>query len=158
MKPVIAYFSSSFALHLIWENAQMPLFESGDNAAWQNFLMCLWATATGDMVFMLTLYLTVALIHRSIWWSFDRASYSHPATWIVPVIIGVLLAVSFELWAVHATNRWVYSSMPNIPVLQGGLTPVLQMTLIPLVATFCTSRFTKSLRQVISEHQKDSAQ
>lgn len=158
MKPVIAYFSSSFVLHLIWENAQMPLFESGDNSAWQNFLMCLWATATGDMVFTLTLYLTVALIHRSIWWSFDRASYSHPATWIVPVIIGVLLAVSFELWAVHATNRWVYRSMPIIPVLQVGLTPVLQMTLIPLVATLCASRFTKSLRHVTSENRKDSAQ
>jgi len=96
MKPAIAYFSSSFFLHLIWENAQMPLFESGDSSVWENFRMCLWATVTGDMVFMLTLYLTVALIHQSIWWACDRASYSHPATWIVPIIIGVLLAISFE--------------------------------------------------------------
>lgn len=49
------------------------------------------------MLFMLTLYLTIALIHRSIGWAFDRSAYSHPATWIVPVIIGVLLAVSFKL-------------------------------------------------------------
>jgi len=137
MKPVIAYFVSSFALHLIWENAQRPLFESGDNTAWENFTMCLSATATGDMLFMLMLYLTVALIHRSVWWACDRSSYSHPATWIVSAIIGVLLAVSFELWSVHATDRWVYSSMPIIPVLKVGLTPVLHMLLVPLAATPC---------------------
>jgi hypothetical protein len=143
MKPVTAYFVSSFVLHLIWENVQMPLFESGEAPFWDTFTMCLWATATGDMLFMLTLYLTVALIHRGVWWSCDRSTYSHPATWIVPVILGVLLAVSFELWAVHATDRWVYSSMPIIPVIKVGLTPVLQMILIPLATTACACWLTK---------------
>lgn len=92
------------------------------------------------MLFMLTLYLTIALIHRSIGWACDRSAYSHPATWIVPVIIGVLLAVSFELWAVHVTNRWVYNSMPVIKV---GITPVLQMILTTLAATACGRWFTK---------------
>ncbi|GAA4469765.1 hypothetical protein [Novipirellula rosea] len=134
MKQFLVYFASSFILHLIWENAQMPLFESGDASLWDNFKMCLWATATDDMFFMLTLYLTVALIHKNIWWICDRSTFIQPATWIVPVMIGVLLAVSFELWAVHATGRWIYSSMPMIPVIKVGLTPVLQMTLIPLAA------------------------
>ena len=137
MKPAVAYFASSFVLHLIWENAQMPLFESGDNTAWENFAMCLWATATGDMFFMLILYVTVAIVHRTTWWACDRTSYLHPATWVVPVMIGVLLAVSFELWAVHATDRWVYGSMPIIPVVKVGLTPILQMVLIPPVAILC---------------------
>lgn len=132
-------------MHLAWEMAQMPLFEAGDASLRDTFWMCLFATATGDMLFMLTLYLTVALIHRSFWWACDRSTYSHPATWIVPVIIGVLLAVSFELWAVHATDRWAYSSMPIIPVIKVGLTPVLQMTLIPLAATMCCLWVTKPL-------------
>lgn len=142
-KPIIAYFASSFFLHLIWENGQIPLFEISDAPFWDTFMMCLWATATGDMLFMLTLYLTVALIHRSVWWACDRLAYSAPATWVVPVIIGVLLAVSFELWAVHTINRWVYSSMPIIPVIKVGLTPVLQMILIPLAATGCARWFTR---------------
>lgn len=129
---MVLFLVNSFVLHLLWENFQMPLFESGNRPFWENFKMCLWATATGDMLFMLTLYLTVAVIHKNIWWVCDRTSFKHPATWIIPVIIGVLLAVSFELWAVHATNRWTYSSMPIIPVVEVGLTPVLQMILIPL--------------------------
>jgi hypothetical protein len=128
------YFGSSFLMHLIWENAQMPLFESGNASLWDVFTMCLFATATGDMLFMLTLYLTVAVIHKKAWWLSDRSAYSHPATWIVPLIVGVLLAVSFELWAVHAVHRWKYSSMPLVPVIQVGLMPVLQMVVIPLAA------------------------
>lgn len=135
LQPLGAYFGSSFVMHLLWENAQMPLFESGDNSFWDNFLMCLSATATGDMIFMLTLYLTVAACHRNIWWVCDHSSYAHPATWIVPVVVGVLLAVSFELWAVHAVRRWQYSSMPEVPIIRVGVTPILQMIIVPTAAT-----------------------
>lgn len=132
---LVFYFGSSFLMHLVWENAQMPLFESGDASLWDTFTMCLYATATGDMLFMLTLYLTVAVIHKNLWWLSDRTAYLHPATWIVPLIIGVLLAVSFELWAVHAVERWEYRSMPLVPVIHVGVAPVLQMIVIPTAAT-----------------------
>ena len=133
--PLLAYFGSSFVMHLVWEVAQMPLFEAGDAPFSETFVMCLKATATGDMLFMLTLYLTVAVIHKRLWWLSDRAVYSHAATWIVPLVIGVLLAVSFELWAVHAVQRWQYSSMPLVPIIHVGVTPVFQMILIPLAST-----------------------
>lgn len=133
--PLAWYFGSSFLLHLIWENAQMPLFESGDASLWDMFTMCLFATATGDMLFMLMLYLSIAVIHKQLWWLSRHEVYAHPATWIVPLVIGVLLAVSFELWAVHAVHRWQYSSMPLVPWVHVGVTPVLQMVLIPLAAT-----------------------
>lgn len=140
---VLVYFAASFVLHLIWENAQMPLFDAPGISLWDSFTMCLFATATGDMLFMLALHLTVALIHRNLWWLSDRAAYSHPATWIVPVIIGALLAVSFELWAVYVDDRWVYGSMPIIPVVKVGLTPVLQMILIPLAVIAIGHRFAR---------------
>jgi len=129
------FIGSSFLMHLVWENAQMPLFEWGNHSAWEVFKMCVVATVTGDMLFMLTLYLAVAVIHKKLWWLPDRSVYSHPATWMVPVLVGVLLAVSFELWAVHTVHRWQYGSMPLIPVLHVGVTPVLQMIFIPLAAT-----------------------
>ena len=134
-RPVVAlllYFATSFLLHLAWEVAQMPLFESSDASFRETFLMCLKATATGDMLFMLTLYGTLAVVHRDSSWLSKRQAYSHPATWIVPVIVGVLLAVSFELWAIHAVHRWTYAGMPLVPVVQVGLTPVLQLIVIPL--------------------------
>ncbi len=97
--------------------------------------MCFKATATGDMLFMLTLFATIATIHEDIWWLSNRESYLHPATWVVQIVIGVLLAISFELWAVHAVNRWVYDSMPLVPVLVVGISPILQMTFIPVAST-----------------------
>lgn len=135
IRAVLLYFSASFLMHLIWENAQMPLYEVGDASLWGNFKMCLFATATGDMLCMLTLYLTVALIHQKLSWLEDRAAYSHPATWIAPVMVGVLLAVSFELWAVYAVRRWEYGSMPLLPLVHVGVTPILQMIFIPPATT-----------------------
>lgn len=131
---VVAYFGSSFVMHLIWENAQMPLFDAPGISLWDSFTMCLFAT-TGDMLFMLTLYLTVAVIHKKLWWLADKSVYAHPATWAVPVLVGVLIAVSFELWAVYVDHRWQYGSMPLVPIIHVGLTPVLQMVFIPLAAT-----------------------
>ena len=117
----------------------MPLFETAQDSFWEDFKMCLFATATGDMLFMLTLYLTIAVIHRDMLWPADRTLYSHLATWVVPVVIGVLLATSFELWAVHAVGRWEYGSMPLIPILQVGVTPIFQMIVVPLL-TLALSR------------------
>lgn len=113
----------------------MPLFESGEAPFLSTFWMCLKATATGDMLFMLTLFLTISIIHKDLWWLSDSTTYLHPATWIIQVIVGILLAVSFELWAVYVVNRWVYASMPVLPIIGVGLTPLLQMTLIPIAST-----------------------
>lgn len=138
VSPLAAFWVGSFLLHLGWEVAQMPLFERAHDSFWEGFKMCLFATATGDMLFMLTLYLTVAVVHRDLRWVADRTAYNHPATWVVPAVVGTLIAVSFELWAVHAVSRWEYGSMPIIPVLGVGLTPVLQMIAVPLfVLTIC---------------------
>lgn len=94
--------------------------------------MCLFAAATGDMLFMFLLYWAVAVIHQDLRWLSERAAYRHPATWVIPALIGSLLAISFELWAVHAVGRWQYDTMPLVPILQVGVSPLLQMILVPL--------------------------
>lgn len=86
--------------------------------------MCLFATATGDMAFTLTLYLSGAVIHQDMAWIRIEAAYRHAATWTVTALVGVLLAISFELWAVHIVHRWEYGSMPIIPVIRVGWIPV----------------------------------
>ena len=138
----LIYFGASFVLHLIWENFHAPLYV-GFEVFGQHFLRCLYATATGDMLFMLTIYLLLAVVHQNLWWGSDRKKYLHPATWILPVVMGVLISVGFELWAVYVDHRWVYGSMPLIPVIKVGLTPVLQMIFIPLMVVFISKIFSK---------------
>lgn len=135
-RPLAAFFGSSFVLHLLWENLQAPLY-SCYQSFWQCFWICLYATATGDMIFMLTIYAALAVIHRDWQWVRDPGAYRHPATWILAVGIGLILAVSFELWAVHVAHRWQYTEfMLIVPFVQIGLTPVLQMIIIPLLAIY----------------------
>jgi hypothetical protein len=140
MKALFLYFGTAFILHLLWENLQAPLYTCfSGNSFLQCFLVCLRAAATGDMLFMLTIYGALALVHQDFYWIADRSVYSHPATWLLPVLIGVLLAVSFELWAVYVAERWQYAAfMPILPVLRIGLTPILQMIAIS-IATLCIS-------------------
>jgi len=138
--PVLIYFSSSFLLHLLWETMQAPLFE-GINTIFEHFWMCFYATATGDMIFMSIIYLSLAVVHQDIWWLNKKNVFSYPATWGLSIIIGILLSVSFELWAVFVVGRWTYDAMPIIPILKIGLTPVLQMVLIPVIVLGIVKKF-----------------
>lgn len=145
MKPTIVFFGTSFLLHLLWENAQAPLFEGYKSFA-QHFPICLKATATGDMLFMLEIYCALALVHQDVWWLSNPQTYRHHATWIIPPVIGILLATSFELWAVHVANRWTYAAaMPILPALEIGITPLLQMAVIPLLSLSIASHSTRTL-------------
>ena len=153
LQALVAFFVCSFAMHLVWENAQMRLFEIGNASVWTIFKMCFVATVTGDMLFMLILYSTVTLIHKDFWWPADVASYSDPATWLIPIIVGVLLATNFELWAVYAVHRWTYRSMPLLPFIHVGITPVLQMVVIPIgTITVCRWLANRSIGRATLRH------
>ncbi len=140
--PVSLFFGSSLLLHLLWENLQAPLYV-GFTSFRDHFWICFRAT-WGDLLFMLTIYMALAIMHRDPFWIADQSSYTHPATWIIALLIGVLLAVNFELWTINVDHRWQYTeAMPLIPILQVGLTPVLQMLIIPLITLLLTSRFSR---------------
>ena len=137
---MIIFFGVSFLLHLLWENAQAPLFVGYESLA-QHFWICFKATG-GDLLFMFIIYATLAVVHRDPFWIANRSSYTHPATWILPPFIGVLLATNMELWAIFVDQRWQYAeAMPMIPILSVALIPILQMIIIPPLTIFISSRF-----------------
>lgn len=124
----------SYLAHAGWEVAQMSLYVSPIAKGFVPILVhCGLKAAGGDLLLMGILYLMLALTFRSWKWSLEGDSFRHPATWVLTPAVGALLAISFELWAVYVDHRWVYAaSMPLVPVLAVGLTPVLQMVLVPL--------------------------
>ena len=141
---IALFFGASFVLHLLWENMQAPLYV-GFISFREHFLVCLRA-AWGDMLFMLIIYAVLAIVQKNIWWLTDAHAYAQAATWLIAIFLGIVLAVSFELWAVYIALRWQYASaMPIIPIIRVGLTPVLQMLMIPVSTLFITSRFSRSL-------------
>lgn len=131
---LVWYFGSSFLMHFAWEHLQMPLFDLPPMSSLEAIWLCLFATATGDMLFMLLIYASIAAAHRNWYWMSNPHAYRAPATWVLPLIVGALLAISYELWAVYAEGKWKYGTMPLVPVLRVGIAPLLQMIVIPLVA------------------------
>lgn len=141
ISPFAAFFGVSFFLHLLWENLQSPLYSCYSTSSFlQCFWICLKATITGDMLFTLTIYVALAFVHRDPFWIAARSVFGHPATWVLAVLVGVLLGISFELWAIHVSHRWTYATMPILPVLRIGITPVLQMIVVPLLTLYASFR------------------
>lgn len=137
LEPMIAFFGMSFVLHLLWENAQAPFYQ-GYTSFSQHVWICLKAAATGDMLFMLVIYAALALRHRDILWVANAAIYTRPATWIIAILTGLLLAAGFEFWAVNIVHHWQYGSMPTVFGI--GLLPMLQMIVVPsLTLSLCRS-------------------
>jgi hypothetical protein len=117
---------AAFALNLIWENAQAPLYQ-GHNDFFRFFWMCSVA-AVGDVAIVAGLYLALALHYRD-WTWYGVFSWSAA---ILTMAAGASTAVAVEWWALD-TGRWRYSDMPIVPVLNIGLLPLLQMLAIPLI-------------------------
>ena len=141
---IAKFFGASFVLHLLWENAQAPLYV-GFTSFREHFLVCLKA-ALGDMLFMLIIYSVLAIVHKNVWWLTNAHAYTQSATWLIVIFLGIFLAVSFELWAVYIDHRWQYTeTMPLIPFVDIGLTPVLQMAVIPVLTLLFTRPFSRSL-------------
>jgi hypothetical protein len=114
----------AFALNWVWENAQAPLFRGYAGFA-RDVGMCTRA-ALGDVLMVAAVWTAVAAAWRDPAWH-RRASIGHL---LAAAGAGFVLAVGFEYWAL-ATGRWAYDGMPLLPATHIGLTPTLQMAVIP---------------------------
>jgi len=122
----------AFALHLIWENAQAPLF-AGYSSLGQHFPMCLWATI-GDVVFTLSVYFGISLLKNDFGWIM-RLNGRDIA---VIAVIGFFWAIGIE-WRALLFGKWNYAdAMPIVPYLRVGLAPILQMTLLLPLSFYLT--------------------
>jgi len=113
MKKIILIFCLAFVLNFIWENVHSLLYASYKNGAITEFIL-LRATL-GDAV-ILTLFSL----------PFIYLSYFKGKKWLI-IPVGIVIAILIELYALQ-TERWAYdNAMPIIPLLNVGLTPILQL-------------------------------
>lgn len=111
----------------LWEVAQLPLYTASAEPS-GHLLKCLRA-AVDDVGILALLYGAMALAARQLdWWR----QFSLPRA-ILLAGIGVAVAILIEMRALEA-GRWAYSaSMPLVPGVGVGWSPVLQMVVIPIV-------------------------
>ena len=122
----LAIFTVGVVGNYLWEASQAFLFVGmvSIRAIWWHCFIA----ALGDGIALL-------VIHMAGWIVFRRAD------WFIPVSraetgfmlgMGLAVAVGIEWFALHVLQRWAYTDqMPIIPYLAIGLTPVLQMLVLP---------------------------
>ncbi len=134
LKTVLLIVGVGFATNVIWENAQAPLYHGYSNF-WQHLSICSLSTL-GDVLIIFILYAFVVIIRRDKYW----VSNIRTSDVLTLFVLGGLVAIGIERWAL-ATDRWEYTTMmPLIPMLQVGLLPVLQMIILPICTFYVVAR------------------
>jgi hypothetical protein len=121
--------------------AQMPLYRDMPIYELRSYLLCLKASF-GDGNITVVIYIVGLIIFREPYWP-DR-----PTFWKIFyfVVAGGTVAVMIEIFALR-DERWVYSSlMPMLPVVDVGLSPFLQLILLPYLSCFLASKVPPSGR------------
>lgn len=122
MKIFLKIFLVALLLNMAWEVAQAPLYTCFAEF-WSCMALCLRASF-GDAVIVLGIYF---LLRKNL--KFYRVA-----------ALGILIAVLIELHALES-GRWAYTeAMPIIPILKVGLTPILQMALLPKLTFYLVGK------------------
>ena len=127
------------AVNLAWEAAQLPLYTIGrDGMPGEQAFAVLHCT--GGDVLIATACLLLALMTAA-----DDRWPSHPSIyWRVAGItlgLGVLYTIFSEWLNIVIRQSWAYSDlMPVVPVIDTGLSPLLQWIVVPLAGFWFARR------------------
>ncbi len=117
----------AFLLNFTWEVIQIPLYKGSSFTA--NHIAFCALGSLADVIMVLLLYLGFAFIFRKPFWIQD-------ARWqkvIILILIGAIGAILSEMRHL-SLGSWSYDdSMPIIPVVKVGISPVLQFMILPLI-------------------------
>lgn len=128
--PELSLISWSFFLNFFWEVVQTYFYTLKDSPF--RTMLYGWIHCTlGDVLLTLLSFWFISMMSRNRRWflSLNRLNF------IGLMTIGVVGTVISERVNVHILKSWAYNqSMPIIPWLNVGLTPILQWVIIPPVA------------------------
>ncbi len=117
----------AFLLNFAWELAQMPLYDRASFTI--NHVAFCSLGSVADALMVLLLYFGLAFIFKNPLWI-------NPLKWqriVIVVLTGGIGAALSEMRHL-ALGNWAYSDlMPLIPVLNVGVSPVLQFMILPVV-------------------------
>lgn len=130
VKIILSILIVSFILNIAWENAHAPLYKWFIDYS-NHFKMCFDASIW-DALLILTMYFLISLIL----WNLDWIESIKIKDFFLIIVIGLIITIIFEKYALD-TWRWDYNEyMPIIPFLWIGLSPILQLIITPYLTFF----------------------
>jgi len=135
--------------HLIWEMAHIPLYTIWVEGSWSEIAFAVVHCTGGDLLIAMSTLLLSLFILGGQAWPATRAG----AVLLLAVVLGVSYTVFSEWLNIVIRAAWAYRDiMPVVPVLDAGLTPLLQWMVVPSVAYFLAIRL--PLSQLFSRGRK----
>ena len=124
----------AFLLNFAWEIMQMPLYQ-GSSYSISSIGFCALASVA-DAIMVLLLYFGFTLILKNMFW----VESPNTLQIIVVILIGGIGAILSEMRHLSLSS-WVYdNSMPIIPYVNVGISPVIQFMILPLLTYFLSFR------------------
>jgi len=127
---IIALAVMAFLVNFIWELAQGPFYE-GFEYDWKHISFCALASVA-DMLMVLILLFGFGLVYKNVYWIIEMGASKTLAL----IFFGTTGAILAELW--HTIRGdWLYAkTMPLLPMVDVGLSPVLQFMVLPWLVFF----------------------
>ncbi len=140
VKIIFFIFVIAFILNFVWEILHYPLYNCKIPLG-----VCARVTAFRDALIILGMYFAGVFLFKDLSWisriTKGRAGIAISASFVIAYII--------ELQGIYF-GKWEYGAlMPIIPVLDVGLSPVLQMMILPLLTFFMAGRILKGEKSFI---------
>ncbi len=131
----------AFILNFAWEVIQGPLYKG---FTYSKFHIAFCALASvADAIMVLLLYFVFAIIYKQPFW----IKHLNLQRTLVLVFIGGTGAILAEIRHLSQGN-WAYApSMPLIPFVNAGLSPVLQFMVLPVLIYYVSFLLLKLFRQ-----------
>jgi hypothetical protein len=118
--------------NLAWEFAQLPLYTIWNTGSTGDIVFAA-AHCTGGDILIATAALVFALLLWGAGWPMARDIYRRVAA--LTVVFGLAYTIFSEWLNVVVRKSWAYSElMPIVPIVDAGLSPLLQWIVVPLTA------------------------
>ena len=140
-KPLPMLAACTLVLHGTWEYLHIALYTGYEV---MEGVLPVWVLATlGDLLYTFVICATISLVKGNSVWIRNAAWHEVFAA----ALIGFLVALMVEYKGLYL-GRWEYlPSMPIVPFLGIGLSPLLQMTLITPLSLLVTKLLAKRIYQ-----------
>ena len=130
----------AFIINFAWEIIQGPLY-IGFTYSISHIAFCGLASVA-DAIMVLLIYFVLTIIYKDLLW----IKHINLQRTLIPILIGGIGAILAEMRYLSLGN-WSYaSSMPVLPFVNAGLSPVLQFMLLPGLIFYVSSILFKKYR------------
>lgn len=134
------YLLAILAGNLVWEMAHLPLYTIWRSGTLWDLTVAVIHCSAGDLIIATTALVLALVVLRAGTWPSDKF-FTVAAT---ALAIGMAYTTYSERVNVVVRRTWAYAdSMPIVPWLDVGLSPLLQWLIVPTVAFACVHRALK---------------